>query len=338
MRIALDVMGGDRAPDEMLQGAVLAVEKGYVEHSDVILIGDEDQIKARCEHHPILKEFETRHFPEVVEMHESPVEALKRKRNASILGCVEQVRNGTARALVTAGHTGAAVGASTLGLRLLKGIRRAGLAVTYEGSAGPTTLIDVGANLTSRPIHLFQYGLMANHFVRGTLGIENPRIGILNVGAEDRKGNDLVRQTQDLFRGTDLNFVGNLEGQDLFRGVADVVVAEGFVGNVAVKVSEGLMEFLMGSLMKMLRSRSFEPGTKEAELATEWMSAIRQYGGKIDYSEHGGALLLGVDGIVLIGHGRSEAKAVANALRVARRFAEAEVNQHIVEGVRHLQS
>lgn len=338
MRIALDVMGGDRAPDEILLGAIRAVELGYVETRDVLLIGDESIVASKVEQWPALREFEVRHYPEVVEMHESPVEALRRKPKASILGCVEQVRTKQASSLVTAGHTGAAVGASTLGLRLLPGIRRAGLAVTYEGSGGPTTLIDVGANLQCRPVHLFQYGLMATHFVRGTLGIQNPRVGILNIGSEDEKGSALLRETKELFRKTDLNFVGNLEGQDLFRGVADVVVSEGFVGNVAVKVSEGLTEFLMGSLAKTLSGRTFPEGSPEAALYREVMGSIRTYGGKIDYSEHGGALLLGVDGIVLIGHGRSEAKAIANALRVAKTFAIAEVNTHIVEGVKHLEA
>jgi glycerol-3-phosphate acyltransferase PlsX len=338
MRVALDVMGGDHAPVAVLDGAVRAVEKGYASAADIVLVGDETRIRSLLVERQKsssfdLAGFEVVHAPEVVEMHEDPLEAMRKKRHSSIAECVRLVAADRARAVVTAGHTGAAVAAAAFGLKRLKGVRSVGLAVTFHGPTGPTTLVDVGANLKCQPIHLFQYGLMGNCFAKASLGISRPRIALLNIGSEDKKGNPLVKETHELYRRSDLNFIGNLEGQDVFGGVADVIVCEGFVGNVVLKVSEGLSEYLMGSVLRSLGSPETIHDEGAAQMYQRAVHAVRTVAARIDYAEYGGALLLGVEGLVVIGHGRSDAKAIASAIRTARRFAEANVNQAITDGL-----
>lgn len=322
--IALDAMGGDHAPLEIVRGAILAKEKGLLANRSVILCGDEEKIRAiLAKESGNAADFLIHHAPEVIEMHESPVDALRKKRHSSVLGCVEMVAKKQAGALISMGHTGAAVAASTLGLKLLEGIRRPGIAVTFPGEKGPVTVIDVGANIQCKATHLFQYGLMASHYVHDTLGVAEPRVAVLNIGEEDEKGNELVKETHELFRNSDLKFIGNIEGQDIFRGVADIVVCEGFVGNVVLKVSEGLAGFIL----KAMASEFMSSGIPQAGEVTKKLQK------RLDYSEYGGALLLGVDGIVIIGHGRSDAKAVASAIRVASQFIDADVNRHILAGI-----
>lgn len=333
MRIALDAMGGDLAPTEIVKGAVTAVRLGHVHASDLILVGDAERIGS------VLDQaiegsgfdrsaFSIHHFPEVIEMHEQPVPALRRKKRASITGCVQLVKDGEADAFISAGNTGAVVAASTLHLRLIEGIRRPGIAITLPSRAGGVTVIDVGANIKCTPVHLFQYGLMAHHYVESCRGIERPRIGLLNIGSEDQKGNDVVRKTRDLFAATPLNFVGNVEGQDVFADVCDIVVCEGFVGNVVLKVSEGISEFLV-KLVDTEVGQAFAGSDAPSGWQTAWRGIQARLMARIDYSEYGGAPLLGIDGTCIIGHGRSDAKAIANALRTTRDFVRHQVNSHI---------
>ena len=326
-------MGGDDAPTPIIAGAVRAVRNGFIEANDLILVGDEKKVRSILDSLASDLDFEIAHFPEVIQMDEDPIEAIRRKKISSIRGCVDLVREKKADAVVTAGHTGAAVAGATLRLKMLKGIRRAGLAVTFNGPNGPTTIIDVGANLTCKPINLFQYGLMGNYFAKDTLGIEIPRIALVNIGSEEKKGNRLVKETLDLFRRAGLNFVGNLEGQEIFRGKADIIVCEGFVGNVLLKVSEGLSEYLLKSIIERLEKPTSTDPRESIDIYNKAVSAVIETGSKIDYTEYGGALLLGVEGIVVIGHGRSDDKAIASALKLARRFAMAGVNKHIVAGI-----
>lgn len=323
--IALDAMGGDHAPLEVVRGALLAVQKGYIQPSELSLCGDEAKIeKILTDEKADPKTFPLYSAPEVIEMHESPVEGLRKKRRASVIGCVELVSQKKASAVVSMGHTGAAVAAATLGLRLLEGVRRPGIAVTLPGEKGPLVVIDVGANIKCKPLHLYQYGVMATHYAHDTLGIEKPRVALLNIGEEDEKGNELVKETNELFKNSELNFIGNIEGQDLFNGTTDVLVCEGFVGNVVLKVSEGLAGFII----KTVGSAIMSSGLSHAG------EVLKKLQTRLDYSEYGGALLLGVDGIVIIGHGRSDAKAVANAIRLASEFIRKDVNRHIIAGLK----
>ncbi|MGH7150875.1 MAG: phosphate acyltransferase PlsX [Planctomycetota bacterium] len=324
MRIAIDAMGGDKAPLEIVRGALLSIGKGSVAPSSLVLVGDAEKVEK------VLRQeaggnagIAVHHAPEVIEMNEHPVEALRRKRRSSIGGCVELVKRGEASGIVTAGHTGAAVAAATLRLKMLEGIRRPGLAVAFEGARGSTVLIDVGANLSCRPLDLFHYGIMGTCYARDVLGVERPRVALLSIGSEDEKGTELVRKTHERFRASNLEFVGNIEGQDVLSGMAEVIVCEGFVGNVVLKTAEGAAEFLVGLFAKELAARA-------PEVAREVVPAVAK---RLDYTERGGALLLGIEGIVVIGHGRSDGKAIASAIREAARFVEADVNRHILGGL-----
>ncbi|MBI1851599.1 MAG: phosphate acyltransferase PlsX [Planctomycetes bacterium] len=339
MRIVVDAMGGDAAPREIVRGAVRAA--AMTDCPDLILAGDEKTVTHEldaslgdvppAERSRVRGHISITHAPEVVEMHEHAVEGLRKKKNTSIARCVELVREGEAQALVTAGHTGAAVAATMLGLKLLPGIRRPGIAVTMPARNRACTLIDVGANIAAKPIHLLHYGVMASNLSRYLLGIDNPSVGLVNIGSEDAKGTNLVRQTKDLFEGSPLNFIGNIEGQDLFSGRCDIAVCEGFVGNVVLKVTEGFASSLLDTLRDEIRSHVTDPTERLV-----WEKALSKIEGRMDYAEYGGALLLGIDGICVICHGRSDARAISNAIRMAKTFIQLDVNAHIVSGLQSL--
>lgn len=322
VEIALDAMGGDHAPKEIVRGALRAIEQKAILREELILVGHKEKVAAELRAagaDPAA--FSIVHAPEVIGMDESPLEALKRKRHASISVATELVHTGKAAAVVSAGHTGAAVAIAKLRLGTLTGIRRPGIAVAFDSMKGPTVLIDVGANVSCKPVHLFQYGLMGHAYARDVLGLAAPQIGLLNIGEEEEKGNTVVRETHELFRASGLPFVGNVEGQDIFRGKADVLVSDGFVGNVVLKTSEGLGEFLFGLLARELE------GVLPKDKAQKVLQRVTS---RVDYGEHGGALLVGVEGIVVIGHGRSDARAAAAMLATAKRYVAADVNRHIV--------
>ena len=324
--IALDVMGGDHAPRAILEGALAAVapEKGPALPAErILLVGDEECIRTGLDELggadlglAIL------HAPEAIGMHEKPGQALRAKPRSIAVG-VGAVKQGAAGAFVSMGNTGAVVGASTIGLGTLEGVRRPGIAVTVGVTGRPVTMMDMGANIVPKPDHLVQYGLMGQTFQRKCLGVEKPRIGLLNIGEEPSKGTDLVKEAHGLLQESGLDFVGNIEGGDLFGEAADVVVTDGFTGNVALKLMEGMAGFMLGMLMGELQAQS-------ASWAPESLGKVRR---KIDYSEYGGALLLGVNGVVVIGHGRSDARAVSNALSLAARTLDSSVNQDIVAGL-----
>ena len=260
-------------------------------------------------------------------MNEHPAQAVRRKRSSSIVVGSRMVREGRAGAFVSAGNTGAAVAAATFFMGLLAGVRRPGIAVTFHGAKGPCTLIDVGANIHCLPQDLYTYGQMASKYMTGVHGIERPRIGLLNIGEEDEKGSPLVLKTREFFHGSPLNFLGNIEGQDVFTGRCDVIVCEGFVGNVVLKVSEGLGQYIGETfLAEMKRHANDDEGSI-------WKKVVRLVQARTDYAEYGGAPLLGVDGSVIICHGRSDRRAIANALGASKRFLAADVNQKIVDGL-----
>jgi glycerol-3-phosphate acyltransferase PlsX len=259
----------------------------------------------------------------VIAMGDSPAQALRAKPDSSIMRCVGAVKTGQAGAVVSMGNTGAVVGAATVGLGTLAGVRRPGIAVTLELTGDPVTLIDMGANISPKPDHLFQYGAMGSVYMQSCLGVKRPRIGLLNVGEEKGKGTDVQKEAYGLFEDSPFEFVGNVEGSDIFQGRCDVVVCDGFTGNVVLKLLEQFSTFFLGRIL----------GELERHGAAWGQDALKNLRRSIDYSTYGGALLLGVNGVVVIGHGRSDENAVANAVALACRAIDARVNDKIEAGL-----
>ncbi len=323
MKIAVDVLGGDHAPDEILAGIGSALRTAEFRAEELLLVGPEERIVAQLRELGVQEIPQIRHTDQVIEGHEKPIEGLRAKPRASVALCVEAVREGAAGGLVAFGNTGATVAAATMGLGLLAGLRRPGIAVCLTGTSGRFVLVDVGANPSPKPLHLFQYALMGAAYARDIFGIEHPRVGLLNIGGEASKGTPLFKETHKaLAEAADSNmaFTGNVEGNHLFGGVADVYICDGFVGNMVLKVVEGFAEYMVH--------------TATAAGAGEGLkSTLRKLLGAADFSEVGAATLLGVNGVVLIGHGRSRANAVLPALRTARAEIHSGVNRHIVESL-----
>ncbi len=339
MRIALDTMGGDHAPEETLRGALLAVEKGWLKPEEILLVGPFEMIREWMDakgagYSPFSFEslepvsdglFPILNATQVVAMDDGPIQALRQKPQSSLRLGFESIRRGVSEAIVSAGNTGAVVAHAVTLLKSLKGVRRPGIAVTIEGEAGPFTVIDVGANIQPKPIHLLHYGIMGACLAHEAHGVQRPRVGLLNIGGEAGKGNVLAKEVQGLFKETDLNFKGNIEGQDVFLGVCDVIVTEGFVGNVLLKLSEGLSTHLLHVVQEELAKAGVSQDTMKEALSAIWR--------RVDYSEYGGALLLGVEGVVTICHGRSERRAISNALRLAKHATEQEIARKITERI-----
>lgn len=325
-RIALDVMGGDHAPDAIVRGALLACSrdgKWKLSPERLLLVGDEATIRAKLKEFGGDPGFPIRHASQVIGMGDSPAQALRAKPDSSIAGMMVATKSGAAGAAVSMGNTGAVVGAATLMLGTLAGVKRPGIAVTLDMTGRPITLLDMGANIAPKPEHFVQYGVMGSVYMRDCLGMESPRVGLLNIGEEESKGTDLLKEAHGLLKASKLNFVGNIEGNDIFRGKADVVVTDGFTGNVVLKLMEEFATFLLKLSMTELAKSGIQ-GAPEA------LGRVKK---SIDYAEYGGALLLGVSGVVVIGHGRSDANAVANAVALAARALDAGVNEHIVRGL-----
>jgi glycerol-3-phosphate acyltransferase PlsX len=326
-RIALDVMGGDHAPDAILRGAIAACSsqaKLRVAPERILLVGDEPTIRSKLAATPDAPAgFAIRHASQVIGMGESPATALRSKPDSSIASMTAALKQRQAGAAVSMGNTGAVVAAATLGLGTLPGVKRPGIAVTVELTGNPLTIVDMGANASPKPEHLFQYGVMGSIYMRDCLGKEKPRVGLLNIGEEEGKGTDLYKEAFQDLKASSLAFVGNLEGNDLFLDKADVVVCDGFTGNVVLKLMEGFATFMLGSTIRELAKKGIQG-------ASEALAPVRR---SVDYSEYGGALLLGVSGVVIIGHGKSDERAVANAIGLGARALDANVNEDIVEGL-----
>jgi len=325
MQIALDAMGGDHAPGPIVAGAVRAVRNDA--ELRVILVGDKDQVEPHLTGADDVRErLEIFHCTQVITMEETPIVALRKKPDNSISRCWQLLAERKAEAIVSAGNTGAMV-ASGFRLKLfLKNVRRPGIAAVLPTLKGPCVLLDVGANVSPKPEHLFQYGVMGSIFAKYILQKPDPKIGLMNIGSEEAKGHDLAKDTHALFNASALksNFVGNIEGRDITKGVCDVIVTDGFVGNVILKVCEGVFDFTMRMAGKELMS------TLETEKHLG-QKALQNLVQRYDYAEHGGAPLLGIDGICIICHGSSGERAIESALAVAARYARAKLNAAIVQ-------
>ena len=313
--IAVDAMGGDQGPAAIVDGAVAAARHLEVR---IALVGRGAAIEGALGAHADWRSlpFEIVDAPDVIGMADAPAAALRRKPRASIRVAAELVSRGQASALFSAGHTGATVMASHAAFGMLAGVDRPAIAATIPTRRRPAVLLDAGANVECRPQHLLQFAVMGSAHARLALGVAQPRVGLLSIGEEETKGNDLTRDAHRLLKMAPLNFIGNVEGREIYSGVADVIVCDGFTGNVVLKTSEGLVEAVEALLGDELQ------GTFSSQVGYLLSRrAFRRFRRRVDYSEYGGAPLLGVAGLAVIGHGRSSAKAVRNAVAMASRFA-----------------
>ena len=317
IRIAVDAMGGDHAPSSIIDGAVAAAR-----HLDLglLLAGPDEVVRAELARHPDAGQLNIRILdaPDRVCMEEAPSAALRRKPRTSIRVAAEAVSTGDAAALVSAGHTGATVLSAHAAFGMLPGVDRPALAATIPSGDELGIMLDVGANVGCRATHLLQFAAMGAVYAKVSLGIGRPRIGLLSIGEEESKGTDLVLEAHRLLKASSLNFVGNVEAREVYKGIADVIVCDGFTGNVALKVSEGLVDTVERLLGEEL-SRTFS-GMVGSLLSRR---AFRRFRRRLDYAEYGGAPLLGVAGLCFVCHGRSSAKAIRNAVLMAHRFATA---------------
>jgi len=326
MRIVLDAMGGDYAPAAVVEGGVLAARQHGVE---VILVGRQEAVEPElAKHNTAGLQVRLVHASQVIEMDEHPALVAKAKRDSSMAVGMQMVKRGEADAFVTMGNSGGALAVALMQLGRLRGIRRPALSSVFPTVKGPAFLIDLGANTDCKPEYLLQFAIMGSVYAERVLGIPNPRVGIVSNGEEEGKGNFLVRDTTPLLKASGLNFVGNVEGKDLPAGLADVVVTDGFTGNVIVKTSEGVAAMILEILEREIKARPL--AMAGALLAKPAFRAAKR---TLDYTEYGGAALLGVNGIVIVGHGRSNAKAVASAMRVAKVAVEGKVLDAIRAGI-----
>jgi len=324
LRIAIDAMGGDRAPRVIIEGALKAAEEFDYK---LDLVGDTRKIEKFLNIYDYPKDkISVVHASEAVKMGEPAAASFRRKKDSSIAVGMRLLKDKKTDIFISAGNTGAVVTAATLTLKTLPHIERPGIAIVVPSLKEPILIIDMGANIGATPVHLFQYAVMGWAYTRYILHKQNPSIGLLNIGEEESKGTSFIKEARDLIKKTSLNFVGNVEARDVYRGKVDVVVCDGFIGNIVLKVTESFAyattEFLKRELNKRLLPKI------GAILSLPAYRAIRK---KIDYAEYGGAPLLGVDGAVLISHGSSNAIAIKSAVRVAGEYVKHKVNQHIVE-------
>ncbi len=325
MQIALDAMGGDYGSEQLIAGAALAVKQASI---GVSLVGDENLLREHLERlaldHKTSGLIKIVHSSQVIDMDENPVEGIRKKKDASVMRAFDLVRNGEADAAVSAGNSGATMAAAVRKLGRLNGISRPGIASIFPTLKKPVVLMDIGANVDCRPQHLFQFGVMASAFSRIN-NVERPRVGLLTIGEETGKGNTLIKETYPLLEKSSLNFIGNVEGRDVFQGNVDVIICDGFVGNVCLKVSEGLAE----AAMQMLRDEIVKslPAKIGYFLAR---NAFKSFKKRVDYAEYGGAPLLGINGVGIICHGKSTSQAIKNAVLVAAKMAKGNINMDIL--------
>lgn len=325
MRIAIDAMGGDYAPDEILAGAVEAAP--LLDADDkLILIGPKQTIIDKLSQKVIDKYgFEIVDAPEVITMDETPIDAIRNKKKSSIALMAKMGASGEADAVISAGNTGACVAACQMRMRNLEGVNRPGIAVVFPSFAGPVTICDVGANIQCKPINLYQYAVMASLYSQIVLGVKNPRIGLMSIGEEDAKGNETIKKARVLLKSDkELNFVGNIEGRDIFDGKCDVIITDGYVGNVVLKLSEAMASFLFRTIKNELVAN-------HKILALFFGKIMRKIYKKYDYHEYGGAPLLGVNGTSVICHGSSKARTIKNAIMASKKYHQNAINKHIVE-------
>ena len=326
--IAVDAMGGDLGPSVVVPGAIEAARQTGAK---ILLVGNEATLDGELNRlSPSGVDLEIVHAPEVAGMDEKPSDILRRKKNASIQVACRLVRDGAAQGVVSAGHSGASVACGMFIMGRIPGVERPALASLLPTEKEPVVLLDVGATVDCKPYNIFQFGLMGDAFARDILNKESPRVGLLSIGEEEGKGNSQVKEAYELFKmAQNLNFSGIIEGRDLFTGEMDVAVCDGFVGNVALKLSEGLGLSLSRVLKRELLNSGFLP--KLGSLLAK--SAFRRFAKVVDYAEYGGAPLLGLQNISIVCHGRSNAKAICNATRMATLFVEKETNKRLMETI-----
>lgn len=328
VRIAVDAMGGDHAPRNIVEGAVQAARQHPQQH-EIVLVGDSRAIKAEMSKYDVSGlPIRIVHASQVVEMDDPPTVSVLKKPDSSIAKAIDLLRDREVDAFFSAGSTGAVTAAACLKLKPLEGIERPALATTLPNLLGTGVLLDAGANADCRPRHLVQFAVMGTVFASQVLGVENPRVGLMNIGEESTKGNDLTREVFKLLETKNLNFIGNVEGRNVFDGTVDVIVCDGFVGNVIIKVSESLAYAL---------DRTFRDEIMKNPIrrfgAFLVKPAFRRLRKKVDYAEYGGAPLIGISGVCVIGHGRSSPRAVTNAIAVAAKFIRQNVNEHLVRAI-----
>ena len=320
IRIALDAMGGDQAPEEIIKGAIAAADDSNLE---VVLVGQESVVQEGLnKHNPAGYGVSVVHASEVITMEERPVPAVKEKRDSSIVVGMHLLKRGEVAAFVSAGNTGAVMTAATLILGRTKGIHRPALGAVFPFPTGPLLCLDLGANSDCKPTSLAQFAKMGSIYMQMIFGVDNPRIGLLSSGEEDTKGSQLVQKAHRMLRKSKLNFIGNVEGGDIASGVADVIVTDGFTGNVLLKLGEGLGEMLLDALRRAVAEN---PRLKEAAELLE--PTFKSVISTLDYREYGGALLFGVKGNVIVAHGRSDVDAIRNAIITAKREVSQEVSE-----------
>lgn len=322
MKIAVDAMGGDYGPPATVEGAVQAVTELDVE---TVLVGDESAIREQLRRlgcsDPRLT---IRHASQVVDMHEPPSSVARKKRDSSVWVATELVKDGDAVAVVSAGNTGASMVAAFFIFGALKGVERPAIAASLPTLTGMAVMLDVGATVDCTARQVYQFGIMGNEYGKHALGKPNPRIGLLSIGEEDTKGNEVTKEAFKLLKASSMNFIGNVEGRDVYSGAADIILCDGFMGNVALKISEGLADTIKKMLVKEIA------GSPLGRLSYLFVAGpLQRLRRRIDYAEFGGAPLLGVNGISMICHGRSSAKAIKNAIRRAKGMAEGRVNELI---------
>jgi glycerol-3-phosphate acyltransferase PlsX len=327
IRIAVDAMGGDHAPPAVVDGAVAASRHG---DATLVLVGAAADLDRALARHPDRSSLpiEIVDAGEVIAMTESPAAALRRKPRASIRVAAELLARREADALVSAGHTGATVMAAHAAVGMIDGVDRPALAAAIPTRARPAVLLDAGANAECRPHHLLQFAVMGSVYAHVAWGVDRPRVGLLSIGEEATKGNDLTREAHRLLTGAPVNFIGNVEGREIYSGTADVVVCDGFTGNVVLKTSEGLVDTVETLLADELKSGW---SSRLGYLLSR--GAFQRFRSRVDYSEYGGATLLGVAGLTIVGHGRSSAKAVEHAIGMAVRFAAANFTARVSQEI-----
>lgn len=330
MPIAVDAMGGDHAPQSAVEGAVRAAAE---DGAAVLLVGDRPRVEAELARHGYRGRIEIVHAEEVVGMDEPAITPIRKKRRSSLRLCAELVKDGRAQVMVTAGNTGAAMVAAKMVIGTVAGVDRPALAAVLPNPRGRTVLLDVGANVNSKPIHLREFAVMGHFYAQEVLGTPLPRIGLLSIGEEEGKGTDLTREVARVLKTTGLNFVGNVEGGDVFSGEVDVVVCDGFVGNAVLKSAEAVAEFLLKMLKEEMAASA--RGKLGYTLAKPVFDRFRE---RVDYSEYGAGPLLGLNGGCFIAHGRSDARAMQSAIRRAVEFTHAQVDRKIRDKIAELHS
>ncbi|HHO47401.1 MAG TPA: phosphate acyltransferase PlsX [Desulfobacteraceae bacterium] len=330
MRIALDAMGGDCGPELIIEGALSALRGN--KDFEIILLGPSDflsqQLATLGMNDDVARRLHIEHAPETITMHETPVDAVRRKKNSTIMVGFELVKAERADAVVSAGNSGATMASAIKKLGRLKGVSRPGIASLFPTLKNPVMIMDLGANVDCRPQHLLQFAIMASSCISKILKLDRPRVGLLSIGEEAGKGNTLVKEAHELLSASKLNFFGNVEGRDVYQGNVDVIVCDGFVGNVSLKVSEGLAE----AAMQMLRSE-IEKSLRAKLGYLLIRHAFNNFRKRVDYAEYGGAPLLGINGAGIVSHGKSNSVAIKNAIVIAANMVRNKVNESIIQAL-----